>query len=135
VRLLIIEHHAGLRQLVRRWVEGFDSVICECVSAEEALALGPDLRPDWVLLDAQLKPGNGLAALRDLKSRFGAARFVLVSDFDDETLRRAALQAGACACLPKEDLTGLRSLILREGVQGPPIRTAAKPITQTTQPI
>ena len=115
LRLLVIEHQPGLRQLVRRWIEGLDSVICECVSASEALQFGAELRPDWVVVDAQLKPVNGLAALGELKARFANARFVLVSDFDDDDLRAAALRAGACACLPKEELSALRSLLLSHG--------------------
>lgn len=115
LRLLVIEHQPGLRQLVRRWIEGLDSVICECVSVAEALQLGAELRPDWVVVDAQLKPVNGLAALRELKTRFASARFVLVSDFDDDALRGAALRAGAHACLLKEELSALRSLLLSNG--------------------
>jgi DNA-binding NarL/FixJ family response regulator len=118
LRFLIIEHHAGLRQLVRRWIEGVDSVIWEFASADEVLAPCPDLSPDWVLVDAQLRPVNGLAVLGELKSRFKDARFVLVSDFDDEAMRQAALQAG-CACLAKEDLSGLRSLVLSQSARDP----------------
>ena len=66
-----------------------DSIVCECASAAEALRVAPELRPDWVLVDAQLKPVNGFAAVRALKSRFADARFVLVSDFDDDALRAA----------------------------------------------
>src|ERR1041384_3514784 len=105
LRLLVIEPQAGFRQLVRRWVEGLDSVVCECASAAEALRLGLELRPDWVLVDAQLKPLNGLAAVRELKTRFAGARFVLVSDFDDDALRAAGRRAGAGHYLLKEDLS------------------------------
>ena len=115
LRLLVIEHQAGLRQLVRRWVEGLDSVVCECASAAEALRLGVELRPDWVLVDAQLKPLNGLAALRELKTRFAGARFVLVSDFDDDALRAAARQAGAGHFLLKEHLSELPALLAPGG--------------------
>ena len=111
LRLLVIEHQAGLRQVVRRWLEGLDCVICECVSPSEALRVGAELRPDWVVVDAQLKPVNGLAAVRELKAQFMDARFVLVSDIADEELRKAALQAGACACLLKEELGTLRGLL------------------------
>lgn len=97
LRLLVIEHQAGLRQLVRRWIEGLDFVICECVSASEARRIGAELRPDWVLIDAQFKPVNGLAVVRELKPQFASARFVLASGIDDDALRRAAMQAGACS--------------------------------------
>jgi len=111
LRLLVIEHQAGLRQVVRRWLEGVDCVICECVSPIEAFRVSADLDPDWVVLDAQSKPVNGLVALRELQPRFANARFVLVSDVADEDLQKAALQAGACACLLKEDLGTLRDLL------------------------
>jgi len=114
LRLLVIEHQAGLRQVVRRWLEGLDCVICECVSPGEALRLSAELGPDWVVVDAQSKPVNGLVALRELKPRFTNARFVLVSDVADEDLQKAALQAGACACLLKEDLGTLRDLLTRK---------------------
>ena len=114
LRLLVIESQAGLRQVVRRWLEGVDCVICECVSPSEALRVSAELSPDWVVVDAQSKPVNGLVALRELKPRFTNARFVLVSDFADDHLQKAALQAGACACLLKEDLGTLRDLLTRK---------------------
>ena len=122
LRLLVIEHQAGLRQVVRRWLEGLDCVICECVSPAEALRVSAELGPDWVVVDAQSKPVNGLVALRELKPRFTKARFVLVSDVADEDLQTAALQAGACACLLKEDLGTLRDLLTRKaGMEHSPV--------------
>jgi DNA-binding NarL/FixJ family response regulator len=122
LRLLVIEHQPGLRQIVRRWVEGLDCVICECVSPTEALHVGAELHPDWVVVDAQLKPDTGLAAVRTLKPRFPNARFVLVSDFDDDPLRKAAWGAGSYAFLLKEDLAALRNLLsdTRNSVHGQP---------------
>ena len=102
LRLLVIEHQAGLRQVVRRWLEGLDCVICECVSPIEALRFSAEPGPDWVVVDAQSKPVNGLVALRELKARFANARFVLVSDVADEALQKSSLQAGALpVCLRK----------------------------------
>jgi DNA-binding NarL/FixJ family response regulator len=112
--LLVIEHQPSLRQVLRRWLEGIDSVICECVCTSDALGVGAELHPDWVVIDAELKPDNGLAAVRALKPRLGHARFVLVSDFDDDALWEAARAAGACACVLKEDLVALRNLLLSQ---------------------
>jgi DNA-binding NarL/FixJ family response regulator len=130
LRLLVIEHQAGLRQVVRRWLEGLDCVICECVSPVEALLVSAQPGPDWVVVDAQSKPVNGLVALRELTSRFAKARFVLVSDVADEDLHKAALQAGACACLLKEELSTLRDLLTSKagmepscGIQAPGAQT------------
>jgi CheY-like chemotaxis protein len=114
LRLLVIEHQSGLRQVLRRWLEGLDCVICECLSPSEALRFSAELSPDWVVVDAQCKPVNGLVALRELKPRLTNARFVLVSDVADEDLQKAALQAGACAYLLKEDLGSLRDLLSRK---------------------
>jgi CheY-like chemotaxis protein len=111
LRLLVVEHQARLRQLVRRWVEGLDSVVCECASLDEAMRLGAEWRPDWVLVDAQLQPVNGLLALPRLKLLLADAQFVLVSDYDDDALRAAACQAGAGHFLLKEELSELRPLL------------------------
>jgi two-component system, NarL family, invasion response regulator UvrY len=111
LRLLVVGHHATLRHLVRRWVEGLDFAICECSSDTEAARVSGNLSPDWVLVDAQLRPGPALAVLRQLKSQTPSARFVLVSDFDDATLREAARRAGANHYLLKEDLCDLPALL------------------------
>ena len=42
---------------------------------------------------------------------FPEARVVIVTDYDDEPLRQAAREAGACGYVLKENLIALRELI------------------------
>jgi len=54
---------------------------------------------------------DGLAATRQIRRFNPSARVVMVTDYDDEDLRNAASEAGACAYALKQNLTELAGLI------------------------
>ncbi len=66
-------------------------------------------------MDVQMGEVNGIEATRRIVSDHPGAKVVIVTDYDDAALRRAAEEAGACGYVLKEDLLGLRRLLIREG--------------------
>ena len=67
--------------------------------------------PDWVLMDLQRPHMGGLEATRRILAVDRTARVVIVTDDDDAHWRAAAIDAGACGYVVKEDLLGVRRLL------------------------
>ncbi len=55
MKLLIVEDNSGVRRLIRRVVASVADEIRECADGAEALALCAAERPDFVLMDIQMK--------------------------------------------------------------------------------
>lgn len=72
------------------------------------------VRPDWVLMDIHMRDGDGLTATRTIRERDGAARIVIVTQFNEEELRRAAGEAGAMGYVLKENLLAIRRFFTSE---------------------
>jgi len=68
----------------------------ECGDGLEAIRLFEVHQPDWVLMDIEMQPLDGLSAARQIRARWPKARIVFVTSHDDPRFREAAsqLQAG-----------------------------------------
>ncbi len=111
MNILIVEDSQAVRRMIR-------SVVCrpadqchECSDGSEALAAYAQHRPDCVLMDIEMKTVDGITATEQIRAAFPEAKIVIVTNYDDADLRLAALAAGACAYVLKDELYKLRSLL------------------------
>jgi DNA-binding NarL/FixJ family response regulator len=98
-------------RLIRTLLDDLAGEITDCAGEDEAVAMYAATRPDWVLMDIHIAGGDGLTATREIRRRDAAARIVIVTQFDEEELRRAARDAGAEAYVLKEDLLAVRRIV------------------------
>ncbi len=98
--------------MIRAIVGDLAHHIEERAAGTEALAAYQACRPDWVLMDIRLPGLDGIAAVRQIRGGDPRARIVMVTQYDDEDLRRAAGAAGACGYVLKDDLLSLRKLLI-----------------------
>ena len=121
--VLIVEDNSGVRALLRRALLETASQMWDCSDGADALQSYIAHRPDVVVMDIRMPRMDGLMATRQILQSDPWARVVMVSDYDDEDLRRAASAAGARGYTLKQDLSELiellRSLNSEDG--GPPI--------------
>jgi len=103
-RLLVIEDHPvfryGLTSLLRT-VPSM-AVVGEGASTDEAVDLAHRLRPDVVLMDIRLRPGSGIEACREIRTRQPHVKVLMLSSFADESTVVSALLAGASGYVSKD---------------------------------
>ena len=108
MKLLIAEDNFQMRQLLKALLNGLADEVYECADGSAALALYRQHQPDWVLMDIEMQPMDGLTASRQLHQSFPNARILIVTSHDDELLREQARQAGVAGYVLKENLLALR---------------------------
>jgi CheY-like chemotaxis protein len=108
MKVLIVEDDRAMRELLKRVVGDLVDSFCECGDGRDALAAYEADRPDWVLMDIRMKDIDGLAATEQIVNAWPGARVLIVTSFNDASLREAARQAGACGYVLKENLLEVR---------------------------
>jgi len=111
MKILIVDDNAGMRRLLRRAVHETASAVWECSDGADALAAYASRQPDVVLMDIRMPRMDGLAATRQIREFHPGARVLVVTDYEDDDLRKVALEAGACGYVVKQNLTEIAALI------------------------
>ena len=111
MRILIVEDNPTVRKLIRRATVDVTEEIIEREDGAEALEAYELHQPDIVLMDVKMPRMDGLTTTRQLVQRYPQARIVIVTDYDDDELRSAARESGACAYALKKNLTDLEMVI------------------------
>ena len=79
----------------------------EATNGREAVDMALKLRPDAVILDLSMPELSGLDAARQILKTMPETTILILTLHEGEDMTRAALQAGACACVLKTDLKAL----------------------------
>jgi DNA-binding NarL/FixJ family response regulator len=93
--VLLADRHHGLTEGVRGLLEtAFKTVVM--VADEASLLEGADrIRPDVAIVDISLAQDSGLGWLRALRLRCPEVKVIVLSVHDEQSVRRAAMEAGA----------------------------------------
>jgi CheY-like chemotaxis protein len=111
LRILVADDHGPFRTVLKSLLGAQGAEVVECGDGHEALKRFSELAPDWVLMDVDMPVLDGLAATRQLIAGSPGVRVVIVTQHDDEQLRAAARQAGACGFVPKDALELLTPIL------------------------
>jgi two-component system NarL family response regulator len=109
--LLIVDDEPRMRSLIRSMVGDLFDSVRECGDGADAQTAYAEQHPDWVFMDLAMPHLNGLAATRQIRADDPTARIVVVTGFSNEATQTAALNAGACAYVSKENLFELREIL------------------------
>jgi DNA-binding NarL/FixJ family response regulator len=92
------------------------AVVGTARSGREALEQAPHLKPDVILLDLKIPGLTGFEVLPQLRAMLLAADIIILTMYDFEGYREAALANGADEFIPKDELaTNLLPAIRRIG--------------------
>ncbi len=109
--LLIVDDNQDVRRMIRSLIEDLMTEVHECEDGAQAVAAYDQHRPDWVLMDIEMREMDGIAATRHIVAAFPEAKVCIVTNYDDTRLREASRRAGACEYVVKENLLRLRELL------------------------
>ena len=130
LRVMLVDDHAFVRSAIRQALTAPDvAIVAEASTAEEALRVALESRPDVVLIDIDLPGMNGLRLLRELAPRLPDAKFVMLTVSTDQADVLEAVRLGASGYLTKDlDADALLRAIrgVRDGDLAMPRRLAAR---------
>jgi len=109
--ILIADDNPDVRRMIRSLLEEIDADLAECSDGGAAIEAYDNLLPEWLLMDINMLPVDGLTALRAIRAKHPEARIIIISQYQDARTRETALAMGAYAFVGKEDLMSLRELI------------------------
>jgi CheY-like chemotaxis protein/anti-sigma regulatory factor (Ser/Thr protein kinase) len=104
VRVLLVDDHAMVRQGLRGLLDGYADieVIGEAANGEEAVSLGKEVRPDVIVMDANMPIIDGIEATRRLKRIRPQTVVIGLSVDNSPHIEQAMREAGVAAFHTKE---------------------------------
>ena len=108
---MLVDDSLTARTSIRSLLTDDGLEVVEFTDGQQALAGYAEHRPDWVLMDLEMKEVDGFEATRQIKAQFPHARIVILTSFNDEFLKASALAAGALTYVLKNNVDRIRRLI------------------------
>jgi len=130
---------AGLRSILED--EPTIEVVGEASNGEEALYLAGQLSPDIVILDIGMPGADGIESTRRLKKMSPQIQVLILTVYEEESLLREAIKAGASGYLIKraveEDLLSAINAVSRGDMYIHPgvTRLLVKELSPDTRPV
>jgi len=109
--ILIADDSSRMRETIKMILADTSPDFIECGDGAEVLALYRKHKPEWVLMDIQMGRMDGITATREVTSAFPDARVIIVTNYNDSSLRAEAEEAGAVGYVLKDDLSQLLNFI------------------------
>jgi two-component system, NarL family, response regulator NreC len=97
IRVMVADDHGVIREGLTSLLggePGFE-VVGEAASAEQAIALALQKRPDLILMDVSMPQIGGIEVTQRIKAQAPEIRVIMLTVHEDKELMRAAIRAGA----------------------------------------
>lgn len=104
IRVILADDHAVCRQGIRSFLEEFEDivVVAEASDGEVATQLIAAHHPDVAILDIRMPQMTGIEVTRWIREQALPVGVLMLSSFDEDSLVRASLQAGANGYILKD---------------------------------
>lgn len=113
-KLLVVDDEQTICWGLQRLGEGLGHEVVTASSAEEALELVADQRPDVIVLDVRLPGMDGLEAIGEFRDRLGDVPIIIMTAYGDLNTAVTAVRNGAFEYLIKPfDLDQVKSAVAR----------------------
>ncbi len=106
VKVLIVDDNAAFRSSVKNILSSEPGmrIIGEAEDGRQAVLRAKQLKPDLVLMDVKMPKLNGLDAILRILKRSPAIRIIMLSLYDDEEYKQAAIHNGAIGYIIKSEI-------------------------------
>src|SRR4051812_14923642 len=103
IRVMVVDDHAMIREGLAFFLDAFEELelVGLAASGPEALAKMGAARPHVVLLDVNMPDMDGISALVVIRAQFPEIKVIMLTNFKDDNVIKAAIENGACAFLMK----------------------------------
>lgn len=106
MKVLIADDDERFRRRIGQFLatEPYIEIIGEAATGQEAVSCARELRPDIVLMDVRMPGMNGVSATRCLKEEMPDLKVIVLSVYDLDEYKDAALASGASAYVVKKSM-------------------------------
>lgn len=106
IRVLAVDDHPLLRAGITASINAQTdmTVVGEAATADEAITLFRDQRPDVTVMDLRMPGKSGIEAITEIRSEFPRARMIVLTTYAGDVQALRAFQAGASGYLLKNML-------------------------------
>ncbi|MDA8131789.1 MAG: response regulator [Elusimicrobia bacterium] len=107
MKILVVDDNLLTRSMIKDLLsEMGHEIVGEAENGDEAVRLFKELRPELTLLDMIMPGKSGLETLQEIKASDQAAKVVMVTAVQQESLSSQLLSSGAAAVLHKPFMYG-----------------------------
>lgn len=114
MKLMIVDDNKEIRIFLRSLFEDTAEEIIECCDGLSAVESYTKYYPDYVLMDIEMKPMDGLMATEKIMDNNPDAKVIIVTSHNNPNLYNATKSLGAMAFVLKDNLIELVEIINKE---------------------
>ena len=107
----IVDDSSNMREAIKSVLGGLSAEFIESSDGDEAVQQYSSCKPDLVIMDIRMERMDGITAIRAIRTLTPESQIVVVTQYDDDDIRRAAQDAGAAGYVLKDDLSDLLQYI------------------------
>lgn len=111
MRIMIVDDNELMRKEISKSVALQTDTVLECCDGETALIKCLDFKPDWILMDIQMKNLNGILASKRIKEIMPEVKIAFVTSYDNYSYRQAAKALGIEHYFMKTRLLDIRKVL------------------------
>ncbi len=110
MKFLIVDDSAKMRRCIKDSLAAAVETV-ECRDGQEAIAAFAKYQPDWVLMDIEMKPVDGLMAAKQIRTDWPKAKIIFVTSYDQPRFREAAAQLKVEGFVLKDNLEQINQIV------------------------
>jgi CheY-like chemotaxis protein len=111
VIIQIVDDNPDIRETIKSVLGRLAAEFVESGDGDEAVRHFAEHKPDLVTMDLRMGHTDGIAAVRSIRRLSERARVIIVTQYDNDDLRSAAMNAGAEGYILKDDLSRLLDFV------------------------
>ena len=111
MNVLIVEDNNQMRSFIKSMLIKWNHTVYEASDGETGIRLSIEKKPDVILMDINLGGMDGIDVVSAMRKNLVTSKIMMCTEYDDDTLRKKAKEAGANDYLLKENLLTLEKLL------------------------